>query len=268
MIYYTHVLYHARCQDGFGAAWAAWKWFGDMARYIPIIHGEPFPELPTNADVLMVDVAYPRDRHLQLKSLVRSVTVVDHHVSAMKNLGDLPDTHFDMNHSGAVLTWKFLQPNVPVPELLKYVEDRDLWRFKLPYSRAIYAALSSHEETFPYWDFLSNWRMEDLAREGDVLLRLIGKKVDEACKSFFWKELAGHRVPVVNATCFTSEVGERLNQLHPDAPFAAFYYDKEKIRCWGLRSQGKIDVSVIANGLGGGGHPNAAGFTTPIGEDP
>lgn len=260
---YTHVLYHAGCQDGFGAAWAAWKWFGDMARYIPIIHGEPFPELPANADVIMFDVAYPRDRHLELKAKVKSLTVVDHHISAQKAIGDLPDTHFDMDHSGAVLAWRFLQPNVPVPELLRYVEDRDLWRFKLPHSRAVYAALSSHEMTFQQWDWLSKWPIESLAKEGEILLRLIGQKVEFACQSFFWKEIAGYKVPVVNATCFTSEVGERLNQLHPDSPFSAFYYDKEKIRCWGLRSQGKIDVSEIAKSLGGGGHKNAAGFTTP-----
>jgi hypothetical protein len=31
----TVVIYHADCRDGFGAAYAAWKKFGDNASYIP-----------------------------------------------------------------------------------------------------------------------------------------------------------------------------------------------------------------------------------------
>jgi len=261
---YTHILYHALCQDGFGAAWAVWKKLGESAKYIPIVHGEPFPPLPTNADVLMVDAAYPRERHLELKSLVRSVTVVDYHVTNLNSIGDLPDVHIDLNHSGAVLAWKFMHPDKPVPEILLYVEDRDLWRFKLPYSREVYAFLSSYEYSFGLWDTFAMNPMASFRGEGEAILRIINQKVKDMCKSTFWKEIAGYRVPVVNATCFTSEVGEYLNKLHPDAPFAAFYYDKEKIRCWGLRSQGKMDISVIAKSLGGGGHPGAAGFTEPI----
>lgn len=264
---YTHVLYHQNCQDGFGAAWAAWKKFDEEAVYIPAIHGEPFPELPADADVLMLDMAYPRERHLELEKRVKSLTVVDHHISSMKAIGDLPNTHFDMNHSGATLAWLFLHPGVQIPELLLYVEDRDLWRYKLPDSREFFTGLSSYEKQFDLWeDIHCNFkdRVMTLKKEGSVLLRMLTRKVEEMCGSVFWKEIAGYRVPVVNATCFTSEVGERLNQLYPDAPFAAYYYDKEKIRCWGLRSQGKTDVSEIAKSFaGGGGHPNAAGFTTP-----
>ena len=29
------IIYHTDCRDGFGAAWAAWKKFGDSATYIP-----------------------------------------------------------------------------------------------------------------------------------------------------------------------------------------------------------------------------------------
>ena len=261
---YTHILYHAQCFDGFGAAWAAWKKFDEEAVYIPAIHGEPFPELPADADVLMVDMAYPRERHLELEKKVRSLTVVDHHVTSMKAIGDLPNTHFDMNHSGAVLAWMFLHPGVPVPELLLYVEDRDLWRFKLPDSREVAASLSSYPKQFDLWEALSTMGVEKLKQDGGVILRMQAQKVNEMCESFFWKMIDGHRVPVVNATCFTSEVGDRLAQLHPTAPFVAFFYEKEKIRCWGLRSPGRMDVSAIAKKLGGGGHPGAAGFTEPI----
>ena len=36
------VIYHADCIDGFGAAYAAWRKFGDAARYLPMHHGDPW----------------------------------------------------------------------------------------------------------------------------------------------------------------------------------------------------------------------------------
>jgi len=71
---YTHILYHANCPDGFGAAWAAWKKLGPDINYIPVHPGDPAPELSADAEVLMVDVAYPRTRHIELSGKVKSVT--------------------------------------------------------------------------------------------------------------------------------------------------------------------------------------------------
>ena len=34
----VNVYYHKNCSDGFGSAWAAHKYFGDRAKYIPISH--------------------------------------------------------------------------------------------------------------------------------------------------------------------------------------------------------------------------------------
>jgi hypothetical protein len=260
-IEYTHVLYHAGCPDGFGAAYAAWKRFGNKSQYIPINHGDPIPTLPKDADVLMVDVAYPRAKHFELLGMVKSVTVVDHHKSAMADIGDLPNTHFDMEHSGAVLAWKHLH-GVGMPTLLLYIEDRDLWHFGLHNSREISAALSAYPMKFELWD---TFNVRDLAVEGVAVLRLKEQKVSEMCELAFWGKIAGHDVLVVNTTVFGSEVGNELCKAHPAMPFAAYFFEKQGLRCWGLRSIGDFDVSEVAKKFGGGGHKNAAGFTRPIG---
>jgi oligoribonuclease NrnB/cAMP/cGMP phosphodiesterase (DHH superfamily) len=260
-IEYTHVLYHAGCPDGFGAAYAAWKRFGDKAQYIPINHGDPFPALPENADVLMVDAAYPRARHLELVSKVKSLMVVDHHKSAMADIGDLPNTHFDMGHSGAVLAWQHLHDDL-TPTLLKYIEDRDLWRFGLPDSKEVSAALSAYPMKFELW---GSFNVRDLAVEGVAILRLKSQKVEEMAERAFWGRVAGHDVLIVNTTVFGSEVGNELCKAHPTMPFAAYFFEKKGLRCWGLRSVGDFDVSEVAKKFGGGGHKNAAGFTQPIG---
>lgn len=257
----THVLFHKDCPDGFGAAWAAWKYLGGLAQYVPVIHGDPFPELPPQAKVLMVDFCYPAERLLVFRSKVARAAVLDHHVTAFDSCGKLPDTTFDMAHSGAVLSWMHFHPGTEVPELLKYVEDRDLWRFKLPDSREVSAALSSYERRFDLWESLSTIGVDKLKHDGGVILRMQGRKVEETCAKSWMGMIDGHQVPVVNATAFTSEVGDRLCQLHPTAPFSAFFYDLKDVRCWGLRSPGRMDVSKIALKYGGGGHPGAAGFT-------
>lgn len=67
--------------------------------------------------------------------------------------------------------------------------------------------------------------------------------------------------PCANATVFFSEVGERLLEMHPQAPFSAYYMDRnDGKRQWGLRSRPDFDCSVIAKAMGGGGHKCAAGF--------
>lgn len=266
---YTHILYHAQCPDGFGAAWAAWKKFGENVKYVPVHPGDKAPELPADAEVLMVDVAYSRSRLLDLRSKVKKVTVVDHHVTNKNDIGDLPDTHFDMNQSGATLAWQFLHPGKKIPELLLYVEDRDLWRFKLPDSREFNAALSSYVRRFDLWEVLSTMGTEKLKHDGGIILRAESRMIEEICENMFWTNIDGHKVPAVNTSTLRSQVGDRLCQMHPTALFSAYFFEKETeqkkyLRCWGLRSPGRMDVSVIAKKHGGGGHADAAGFTEEI----
>lgn len=266
---YTHILYHAQCPDGFGAAWSAWKKYGDSVTYIPVHPSDAPPELPAEAVVLMVDVAFSRSNLLNLRSKVKQVTVVDHHVTNQKDIGDLPDTHFDMNQSGATLAWQFLHKGKQIPELLLYVEDRDLWRFERQDSREFNAALSSYPRRFDLWEVLATMGTDKLKHDGGIILRAEARMIEEIIENMFWTKIDGHDVPAVNTTTLRSQVGDRLCQMHPTAPFSAYFFEKEnakkeRIRCWGLRSPGRMDVSVIAKKFGGGGHAEAAGFTEPV----
>ncbi|MEW6283771.1 MAG: hypothetical protein AB1758_34485 [Candidatus Eremiobacterota bacterium] len=256
----THILYHARCDDGFGAAWAAWKALGDAAVYIPVSHGHPPPEeLAPDSRVVIVDFSYARPTLLELKERCADLFVLDHHKTAREELAGLPFTRFDMDRSGAHLAWDFWHPGSPLPDLLAYVEDKDLWRFALPDSKEVAAALRSYPMDFKLWD---EFTVDLLKREGATLLRLQEQLVWSACERARWAEVGGHRVPIVNATDFRSEIANRLCDLHPQAPFAAAYYDDESgNRNWSLRSVGDFDVSKLARSLGGGGHKNSAGFS-------
>ena len=39
------VIYHANCNDGFGAAYSAWKLLGNRAEYHAASHGSPPPDV-------------------------------------------------------------------------------------------------------------------------------------------------------------------------------------------------------------------------------
>jgi hypothetical protein len=254
----TFVLYHANCPDGFGGAWSVWLARGDAATYCPVSHGEPPPEIPPDASVLMVDIAYPRDVALALRDRVRELVILDHHKSAQEELGDLDFATFDMNRSGAMMGWNYMHPGKEPPPLIRYVQDRDLWRFELPNSREVTAALGSYPMDFATWSALD---VDDLSREGTAILRFRDQTVRTIVGFARWGEIGGHRVPIVNATAHWSDVGEAMLEKFPDAPFVGAYFeDADGVRRWSLRSRPGFDVSEVAKRLGGGGHRQASGF--------
>jgi hypothetical protein len=255
----THVIYHGQCDDGFGAAYSAWKRLGDRATYIPAQHGDPVPDLPESAKVALVDFCYPRPLMEKLRTRLAGLVVLDHHVTAQADMADLPEAVFDMDKSGAHLAWNYFHPGQPLPELLAYVEDKDLWRFALELSKEVTAALRSYPMDFQVWDA---FQVEQLKCEGGALLRLQEQMVETHCRRARWVELGGYRVLAVNASDLRSEIANRLCSQNPDMPFAAAYYDTlEGYRSWSLRSVGDFDVAALAKRWGGGGHKNASGFT-------
>jgi hypothetical protein len=277
-----YVLFHARCRDGFGACWAAHKRFGGHAQYRAVRYGEPFPADAAGKQVFCFDFCYPPEELTRALTDVKpaAVEIHDHHQSAMQGVvpwfdqvyrvraGDWPPltVHFDLAHSGAVLAWARLHPQVPVPLLLRYVEDRDLWAWKLAHSRAVSAWIETHPMLFPAWDEL-DYRLShgavpaQVIAEGEAVLRYQRRAVEALVEQARLVDFDGHRVPVVNAPLLQSEVGEALCARYGDSAFAMTFYERaDGMREWSLRSKGGFSVSELAQRHGGGGHPSAAGF--------
>lgn len=257
----THVLYHANCADGFGAALAAWEILGERAEYIPVNHGQEPPEMGPEARVAVVDFSYPRETLLSLRERVAQLMVLDHHKSAEEDLRGLDFALFDNDKSGARMAWEFWHPQKPFPELLAYVEDRDLWRWQLPDSRAVSLALHCHDMNFEVWLSLE---LPNLVKEGRAILRFQQQMIRKAVGKAHLRQVAGFEVPTTNSCMLASEIGDELCKLYPEAPFAGVYYQKpDGTQAWSLRSIGEFDVSEVAVRFGGGGHRNAAGFALP-----
>lgn len=257
-------IYHANCADGFGAAWVVRRALGDdNVEFFAGKYGTLPPDC-AGRDVIIVDFSYKRDVMVKLAEEAKSVLVIDHHKTAADSLTDLPDNvycYFDMDHSGAMLAWMYYFPDQEPPSLLKHIEDRDLWHFKLPGTRQIQASLFSHPYDFAVWDSLMlNTGVGILQHEGEVLERKHFKDIKELLQvTTRMMVIGGHEVEVANLPyTMSSDAGHILAQTNP---FGACYYDTSTGREFSLRSTDeKVDVSQIALMYGGGGHRNAAGF--------
>ena len=209
------VIYHANCWDGFGSAWAAWKRLGDDVSYIPANYGQKAPMmLLKNKDVFIVDFSYPRDVLEEILEVANALLVLDHHKTAQGALEDFPHAIFDMDKSGARLTWEHFHPNITMPNFLRYIEDRDLWRFKLPDSEAVNAAIQSYPFNLEAYDEVSQKSIDNLKTEGESILRYKQQATDNHASRAKFLEWHGLKTAVVNASFLFSEIGHELTHSY------------------------------------------------------
>lgn len=259
------VIYHANCWDGFCAAWVARHALGKIEA-VAAHYGTDPPDV-TGREVYVLDFSYPRDVMLQMADAANSIRVLDHHRTAKEALDGLPFCQFAENKSGGRMTWEYFADiagwsRLPVPWLVEYTEDRDLWRHALPNSQEVNAALRSYPLDFDLWD--RNFAGAgpppfSLIHEGAAIRRYEKQIVETHTRHAREAKMDGYCVPVVNATVLNSEIA---GELAKGKPFGACYFDRaDGKRQWSLRSAPDgIDVSVIAKAHGGGGHHHAAGY--------
>lgn len=278
----TLCIYHANCADGFGAAWVVRQALGaENVEFHAGHYGKPAPDVE-GRDVIIVDFSYPYHLLVLLGHQARSILIIDHHKTAAEDLALPPftpapasfsewatstqrvGTVFDMERSGAGLTWDYFNPGEPRPALINHIEDRDLWRFKLEGTREIQANLFSYPYDFEVWDVLMRQPIAAAIAAGVAIERKHHKDVAEllaGCKRRM--QIAGYDVPVANLPYIHSSDAGHL--MADGEPFAACYQDTSEHRYFSLRSTSMgLDVGEIAKQYGGGGHRNAAGFKVPF----
>jgi uncharacterized protein len=161
------ILYHGHCPDGWCAAYIASKKYPE-AKLVPMDHGANHAEVLKECihkDVLMVDFSLrTREENDTLAASTRSFLILDHHKSAQAVLENASYAVFDMKRSGAGLTWDYLFGGTR-PWVVDFIEDRDLWNWKLPRSKEICAYLNTLLFTLEEWDSL-DWTVSSL---GDCL---------------------------------------------------------------------------------------------------
>jgi oligoribonuclease NrnB/cAMP/cGMP phosphodiesterase (DHH superfamily) len=263
------VIYHASCPDGFGAAWAAWKKFGNRAEYCAVKHADKPLDL-RGKEVYFLDLVYKPEVMKPIVKQALKVTVIDHHVTAKDSVALAHESLYDMNHSGAYLAWKYFHPGKAVPKMLLHIEDEDLWKFKLAGTKAVNARLELLNFDFKEFDkavrdFDKPLLRKKFTEEGNLLAayrtRVVNRLISENAAV---AKFAGYRTLVVNAPQpFGSEIGNALCKALP--PIGVVWQERGGSIKVSLRSNGTVDVSKIAQRFGGGGHKSSAGFSLPFG---
>lgn len=276
------VIYHANCMDGFTSAYVFSESRAkayDEVEYRPMSYGDVIYSIGENNDIYILDFSFKRAEMRSLCSYANNVTLIDHHKTAQEDLENWEDKPenlhiiFDMNKSGAGLTWDaFHGVEEPRPNLVNYVEDRDLWKFALARSKEVNAYVALKKKTFEAYKELDD-EVQSMLGECVEIGAALNDYHQQICESIasdlarpcYFTDASGSRIEGLIANCpgqFASEVGSILAKR--SGKFGATSYtDSEGNLRVSLRSIGDFDVSTLAKLYAGGGHKNAAGFVIP-----
>ncbi|OGC84737.1 hypothetical protein A3F55_02675 [Candidatus Adlerbacteria bacterium RIFCSPHIGHO2_12_FULL_53_18] len=261
------VLYHASCPDGFGGAYSAWKKFGENAEYIPVYHGDPPPNV-TGKEVYIVDFSYPKETLLKLEVGAKRLVVLDHHEGAEEAVVAVREHVYDSTRSGTGIAWEYFHPGIPLPRLLAYIQDADLWKFERPHAKEVASFVSSLKFEFDLFDPIvqkaeTEEGFAEIVAKGKAYREYYDYICDKIIEQAEEVEFEGYRIYAVNAPrLFRSEVGNRLARMK--GPFAVVWYPNHGKWHFSLRGDGTIDLTKVAQKYGGNGHTNSASFQLPL----
>lgn len=285
------VIVHKNCMDGLGAAFAAQELLGDCDFFFDSYRASTDPAdydvlkyIHDTREVYVFDLSYPEAILQIIHTSCRHLILLDHHRSAMDVLKHLRYCYFDITKSGAMLAWEYLADlmgsRVVPPNIIRYVQDRDLWQHKLPQSAAIAEycmdkidfELSGIEQLKQFTQLAKGWDFYGYAAEGAKLLEYKEKAVQKIIRNKFSLTIPilrnGEYVPLINIPAvfgpwhLRSEVGAALAALS-DNPhqiglvFTGFNRNNGLV----FSARGLPDSTLaldLALKFDGGGHQTAA----------
>jgi len=292
------IFYHHPCLDGSTAAWAALQAFGhENVVYTGFSHDQDDvllvainTHVTEKTTVYFCDIVPPRPILEMLTEKAGKVVIYDHHVSAEKMLKSFShpkcDIVFDMNRSGAGLTWDMLHPGKPRPFVIDLVEAMDLYRTDTLGSRTEFFSFAAGMDMLPVKDFsLFTAEFSLLAEVGDPRETLVERghgrrdlyldRIKAVLADLQYvtlpdlKALNGCEIGFIRGDIrnFGREFWFRYQEFCDRDPKIVMLYRDEpdgKNIAISFRSSPGTDVSCVAEeigskyGISGGGHKNAA----------
>lgn len=270
------VIYHGGgCPDGFAAALAAWNFYGGQAEFLGLDHGDvkAVADLPDcrNRAVYILDFSFSAEVMQAIDIQAAKLVLLDHHKSAAELLSGFVCrcgvVHFDMKKSGARLAWEFFLPDSPIPDLVRFVEDRDIWVWQFPESPAFLAALDMEPQDFVRWADIAAFspaQLQGFMARGQAMDEKFTKLATDLAQDARPVTFNGHSGLMVNVpSVFHSLVGDIL--ARKSGTFALLWSaHKSGVIKVGLRSRSGFDCIPLASSMDGGGHAQACGFKMEI----
>jgi len=261
------IFYHHNCLDGFGSAWAAWKKLKDKAEYHGVSYFNFSFEGIKNKKVYFLDVS-PSLKNIEiLKRNNNQLVIIDHHISTENKLEMFDESLFSLDSSSSILAFKYFFPDKKPPKILTYINDIDLWKFEVPFSREITLALKIMSFDFEEWDRIAGEIEKIKSRKkyikiGEVINNHQDYLIEDIVSNARLVKMEGWEILAANSPVLASEVGNALVKKCP--PMGIICFEGSDHKRVSLRSNGEVDVSKIAEKYGGGGHKGAAAFYLPL----
>lgn len=277
------IIYHDNCWDGFCSAWIANRClienFNEVHMFPGVYSEEPPYEFARDKDVYILDFSYSPEKLDAILETAHRVVLIDHHITAISSIKEyfanysvIKEWVLDVSKSGAMLTWEYFYPGIEPPLLVKYVQDRDLWKYELEKSRETNEFIRCFPLTLASLDYLArtnynigNLNIFEAAGIGHMILKSKEIQIDATVNKAQKINFLNYLVPCVNCTAYHSEVG---HELAVDAPFVITWeISNNKLVLSFRSSESGEDVSIIAKQIGGGGHQHASGASFPLNSD-
>lgn len=280
----THyIIAHGGCPDGTAAAWVAMKYIRENFRNCNceiifsskrcfLLDTGMSPSSFADTHMYILDYMYNYDTISQIKA--KSITIIDHHASSYKDCLDCKSLSCKVIHDttkcAAVLAWEYFY-GTNVPWWILYIQDRDLYKWKLPRSRAINEAFYRKKfNKFSDFNSLMNYtetEISALADYGDTFHRETKDLIEGIVKRVHPIQFEGYNCGIINELCRRSEVAEVLADKYDILIFYAYDLPSHKWKV-SLRSKTvnvqeialKYENEEITGSTKGGGHDNAASF--------
>lgn len=230
-------------------------------------------EQMSGKNVLICDFSFKPDVFNKMIEATNSnILILDHHKTAKADLDNIDPKYkvFDMNHSGAFITYTYVNGFHNIPKVVLYVEDNDLWNKKLPFTNEFTAFMFLQPfEYDSYVKFYDDDYFYNACKIGEYCVLQNRHHIDNILKSteVSLMEIKNRYYFVAHVNCvgiLISELGNTSMKKFINANFTALYKQNIKFgnTLFSLRSlDDRSDTSSIAKLFGGGGHRNASGFT-------
>jgi len=258
------ILYHQYCSDGWCAIAIADLYYvslekegGTKPLYVGVTAGKTdtavdklIAEEDPDSSVFAFDLTF---EYYPAKKLLNHFKgkIYDHHLSTescYRQPADESDEEFrktqimfsdrlvyDKSVSGATLAWKCYYPHKPIPLLVQYIQDRDLWTWLLPYSKEVCAGLSEvlvttaiNDKTITSDEHaarkIREWSQYILTEDwfpeaktkGEIILSLQNRAVKNLYRDGATHTINGHQVRVCNSSMYISELGNFISETKND----------------------------------------------------
>ena len=269
------VTYHKDCIDGTSAAAVALRKFPE-AQLFPLSHGcSPEDIALILAQATPGTLLYTVDSGLGAREFLAEgfqVTTIDHHLGAKELFETLARENsnytyvFDNEKSAATLTWAYLFPDEPQLEMLKYVEDGDLWRWQYGEdTKDITNYLSIFQNDPKSMLAVLEGEFETAKSNGKVISMYADKEIEaQIVLPPIILQIDGHQIAAYNITVYESMSGNILSEKSGTVAIM-FTIKGEQVKMSFRSKDGQSPSALnLAKSLGGGGHVLAAGADIPL----